>query len=115
MVPPGQHVYRTEVTQQMNLPFDTMAHYITGHLHPYGESMELIDLETKQAVFTITAKCFEDRLGVASMSDIVSRAGIALVKGRRYELVARYNNTRSEPIDAMAILYFYARDQLDGQ
>jgi len=115
MVPPGKHVYRTEITQQMNLPFDTTVHHISGHLHPYGESIELIDLETKRCVFSVTATSFTDKLGVASMSESQSREGIPLVKDRRYELVARYHNTTAEPIDAMAILYFYARDQLDGR
>ncbi|MGB6045662.1 MAG: hypothetical protein WBF93_21080, partial [Pirellulales bacterium] len=30
MVPPGEHMYRTEVTQQMQLPMDTSVHYVTA-------------------------------------------------------------------------------------
>ena len=108
MVPPGVHQYRTEVTEQMDLPFDTTAHYVTGHLHPFGKSLTLVDIKTRQTVFQIEGRSLEDRLGVAEMSEIVSQAGIPLQKGRRYELVAEYVNSTDHPIDAMAILYLYA-------
>ena len=107
MVPPGRHRYRSEVTKQLNLPRDTTAHYVTGHLHPYGEWMRLIDMETGQVVFEITAEHLSGRLGVKRMSDVTSREGIPVVRGRRYELVTEYNNTYGKPIDAMAILYAY--------
>jgi hypothetical protein len=107
MVPPGRHRYRSEVTRQLILPRDTTAHYITGHLHPFGEWMRLIDMESGQVVFEITGEHLSGRLGVKRMSEITSREGIPLVKGRRYELVTEYNNTFGKPIDAMAILYVY--------
>lgn len=107
MVPPGRHQYRTEVTKQLDLPRDTCAHYVTGHLHPFGQWMRLIDMETGKVVFEITAEHFADRLGVKKMSEIVSPEGIRLEKGRRYELVTEYNNTQDQPIDAMAIVYAY--------
>ncbi len=107
VVPPGRHRYRSEVTRQLNLPRDTAAHYITGHLHPYGEWMRLIDMETGTVVFEITGEHFTDKLGVKAMSEVTSREGVPLVRGRRYELVAEYNNTYGKPIDAMAILFAY--------
>jgi hypothetical protein len=112
MVPPGKHLYRSQVTAQMDLPFDTTVHYVTGHLHPFGTALTLIDLETGMTVFTITARSYRDRLGVASVSEIASAHGVPIFKGRRYELLAEYDNTSPEAIDAMAILYLYARDQL---
>jgi hypothetical protein len=107
MVPPGSHRYRSEVTLQMALPESTTAHYINGHLHPYGKSLDLIDMESGKTVFHITSEDYPDRLGVRKMSAISSPAGIPLVKGRRYELVADYTNPTQQPIDAMAILYVY--------
>jgi hypothetical protein len=111
MVPPGRHRYRTEVTQQMNLPFDTTVHYVTGHLHPFGKFIELVDMSTGQVVFNVSSKDLSDRLGVEEMSQIISEDGIPIRKGTRYELIAEYDNTTDQPIDAMAILYFYALDQ----
>lgn len=111
MVPPGHHQYRTEVTEQMQLPFDTTAHYVTGHLHPFGTSLRLIDLETDEVVFEIAARSLSDRLGVEWMSELKSYEGVPIHRGRRYELIAEYNNTLDQPIDAMGILYVYALDQ----
>jgi hypothetical protein len=111
MVPPGRHVYRTEVTPQLNLPFSTKIHYATGHLHPFGKSVRLVDMETGKTVCEIESRDRTDRLGVEWMSEVTSREGIAIGRKRRYELVAEYDNTSSEPIDAMAILYFYALDE----
>jgi hypothetical protein len=64
-------------------------------------------METGQVVFEITAEHLTGRLGVKRMSEVTSREGIPLRKGRRYELVTEYNNTLGKPIDAMAIVYAY--------
>ncbi|NIL97675.1 MAG: hypothetical protein GTO53_08355 [Planctomycetales bacterium] len=42
------------------------------------------------------------------MSQISSSEGIPLSPGKRYELIAEYDNRSNRPIDAMAILYLYA-------
>lgn len=107
MVPPGNHRYRSEVTEQLDLPFDTTSHYVTGHLHPMGTSLKLVELNTQKVVFDITAKCRTDRKGVAEMSEIQSIEGVPLHAGKRYELIAEYNNTSDESIDAMGIMYLY--------
>ena len=111
MVPPGRHRYRTEVTEQMNLPFDTTAHYVTGHLHPFGRSIRFVDLDTGEELFHVTGTDFDDRLGVMRMSETVRPEGVPLRKDGRYELIADYDNTSGEPVDAMAIFYFYALDE----
>ena len=41
---------RTLVTELMSLPYDTTVHYIAVHLHPFAESLELIDLTTGKNV-----------------------------------------------------------------
>lgn len=115
MVPPGKHIYRTEVSEQLELPFDTSVHYVTGHLHPFGKNMRLVDMQSGATLFEIKAECFNDRLGVAQMSEISSREGVRLSKAGRYELLAEYENTQDKPIDAMAILYLYALDEPPGQ
>jgi hypothetical protein len=111
MVPPGKHTYRAEITQQLNLPFDTTAHYITGHLHPMGTRLVMRDLDTQETVFEIDAQCMKDRLGVLEISIIKSIEGIPIYTDHRYELIADYDNTSNEPIDAMAILYLYLLDE----
>lgn len=111
MVPPGHHRYRCEVTDQLKLPFDTTAHYITGHLHPLGTSLRLVEMDSQETVFEITAESRKDRLGVTRMSEIRSSKGVPIELEKRYELIADYHNTRGIPIDAMAILYVYLLDE----
>lgn len=111
MVPPGKHSYVTDVSTQFDLPFDTTAHYVTGHLHPYGRRMRLVEKDTKRVVFEITSEDFPDKVGVRRMSDITARAGVPLLKDGRFELVADYDNTTTRPIDAMAIMYLYLAEE----
>jgi len=111
MVSPGKHRYRSEVTEQLKLPFDTTAHYVTGHLHPMGTRLQLIDMESQETVFEITAECREERLGVLTMSELKSQAGTKIEQGKRYELIADYDNPTDKPIDAMGIMYVYLLDE----
>ncbi len=87
---------------------DTRVHYVTGHLHPFGTSLRLVEMESGRTVCEILGESFEDRLGVAHMSQISSSEGIPLGRGKRYELIAEYDNRSTGAIDAMAILYLYA-------
>ena len=70
------------------------------------------DLETGETIFEITGEDYEDRLGVARISEIVSSDGIPIGKDRRYELVCEYENTGTADTDAMAILYLYASEAM---
>lgn len=118
MVPPGRHEYRTPVGDQLELPFDTTVHYVTAHLHPYGESIALEDVATGETVFRLSAHPYTDRLGIADMESFSSISGVPLSRHGSYELVTVYDNPTDEPVDAMGILYLYLRDtafeRLDG-
>ena len=107
MVPPGRHRYTTDVTKEFELPFDTTAHFVTGHLHPLGKALRLIDADSGAVIFEIRAEDHQDKVGVKAMSEIVSRSGVPLRKDGHYELQADYDNTTSGDVDAMAIMYLY--------
>jgi len=107
MISPGHHVYKTEITPQLNLPFDTTIHYATIHVHPFARGIELRDLTTDKTVFRLNSKDWPDRIGVAHVDEIKSNAGIRIFRDHRYELSADYDNTSGANTDAMAILYLY--------
>jgi hypothetical protein len=110
IVPPGSHLYTNDVTAQLRLRENTAIHYATGHMHPYGQTLVLIERApdgSERALLTITAKCRTDRLGIDEISEIKSSNGIPIRKDRSYYLVASYQNTAGRPTDAMAILYLY--------
>ena len=107
IVPPGRHIYKTEITKQLNLPFDTTVHYATIHVHPFARAMELRDLTTGKIVFRLTSQDWPDRVGVAHVDEFKSAAGVQIFRNHRYELTADYDNTSGVISDAMAILYLY--------
>ncbi len=107
IVPPGRHLYRTEITSQLKLPFDTTIHYATIHVHPFARVMELRDLTTGRTVFRLNSRDWSDRLGVAQVGELKSIAGVPLHRDHRYEVTAEYDNTSGVKTDAMAILYLY--------
>ena len=51
IVYPGRHVYKSDVTSQLGLDDDTLIHYMWVHVHPFAESIELIDETTKTTVW----------------------------------------------------------------
>lgn len=107
IVSPGRHLYRTEISPQLNLPFDTTIHYATIHVHPFARAMELRDLTTGETVFRLNSQDWPDRIGVAHVDEIKSTNGIPILRHHRYELTAEYDNTSGANTDAMAILYLY--------
>ncbi len=107
IVPPGRHLYRTEITPQLNLPFDTNIHYATIHVHPFARGMKLRDLTTGVTVLDLSSRDWPDRVGVASVDEFKSVKGITISRTHRYELLVEYDNTLSADTDAMAILYLY--------
>lgn len=111
LVPPGRHTYRSDVTETLNIPYDTKVHYVTGHLHPHGELIELIDRTEERTVFSIRSKDADDKPIVAGMEEFSLPEGVPIYKDHRYELVATYDNTTSSEIDAMGMIYLYLQEK----
>ena len=107
IVPPGHNIYTTEITPQLNLPFDTTIHYATMHVHPFARGMELRDLTTGTTIFRLNSQDWRDRVGVAYVEEFKSIEGIPIQRHHRYELSAEYDNPLDGETDAMAILYLY--------
>ena len=111
LIPPGRYESHVPVTEQLAVPYDTTAHYATGHLHPYAKSLALVDTTAQRTLFTIHSRDFDDRIGVAEMEELSLPQGVELFKDHQYELVTVYDNPTSEPVDAMSILYVYSLDK----
>lgn len=110
-VVPGHHIYRSDITPQLNLPFDTTIHYATIHVHPFARGMELRDLTTDQTVLRLNSHDWSDRIGVAKVDELKSIEGVPISRGHHYELTVDYDNTSDSNTDAMAILYLYLLDK----
>jgi hypothetical protein len=114
-VPPGRHVYRHRVGPIHNrLKADTTAHYIYAHLHPFGVSLELIDVTAGETIFKAEANNFADHVAVEEITHYASQEGIMIHRDHDYEIVAVYDNTTDHDVDSMAVMYLYLLDS-DGQ
>src|SRR5262249_21189941 len=111
LIPPGHYESRVPVDAQLELAYDTTAHYVTAHLHPYGKSVSLVDATTGETIFKIESADFTDRLGVNRMDPLLLPQGVEPRTDHRYELVTVYHNPTDHPIDAMSILYVYCLDK----
>ena len=110
-VPPGRHRFEMPLDQQLKLPFDTTAHYISGHLHTHHDWIRLVDADTGEVLVQLSGRAYPGRRGLQQMADWSSQQGLPLKKKGHYKLVAQYTNNTPKPIDAMAILYLHMLDQ----
>ena len=108
-VEPGRHTYHTRVTPILGLAYDTRVHFMSAHLHPFAESIELVDVTTGRSVHRLRATQAVGKIGLASVETFSSVQGLPLVASHEYDLVTVYDNTTDQPQDAMASLLLYVR------
>lgn len=109
-LPKGRESLITDVTRMLNLQFDTRIHYISAHLHPFAESMLLIDATTGDTLHTIYATNHADRIGLENIETFASVEGIPVFKNHKYAAICTYNCPEGEVHTAMATLFLYLRD-----
>ena len=110
VVKPGREVNHTRVTHWLNLPYDTTIHYISIHVHPYAESIELYDLTAKKSVYRANVRGVENgKIGIAEVEHFSSVEGLPLHRDHEYELISVYDNISGVDQDAMALMLLYLR------
>lgn len=96
-VPPGEDVRETT----FKLPFKGKIHAIGTHIHPYGVSIELINLTRKESVWKAIGK--RDKAEkLVSMPVYSNVEGYSVDSNDEFKLVAVYQNPTKVPVDAMA-------------
>ena len=110
VVKPGREVRRTPVNGWLQMRSDLKIHYVAVHMHPFGESLRLIDKTTGDTVLASKAENRPERIGLARVEQIASAEGITLHKDHEYELESSYNNTSGKDRTAMAVMYLYLED-----
>jgi hypothetical protein len=103
-------VRRTPINGWLQLQSDLKIHYVAVHLHPFAESLRLIDKTTGDTVLASKAENRPERIGLARVDQIASREGITLHKDHQYEMESTYNNTSGGDRTAMAVMYLYLED-----
>ncbi|HWC64796.1 MAG TPA: hypothetical protein VG777_01840 [Thermoanaerobaculia bacterium] len=110
IVHPGREVNRTPVDAMLALKRDTTIHFIAVHLHPFAESLELVDATEGKTVFKSFARNPADRIGLDRVDTLESAEGIPIHHDHHYELVSTYDNTSGQDQDSMAVMYLYLSD-----
>jgi len=102
-VPAGEDIRETT----FKLPFKGMIHLMGTHIHPYGVSIELINLTRNESVWKAVGK--RDEKGrLVAMPIYSNLRGYAVNSEDRFKMVAIYKNPTRQRVDAMAgvfILY----------
>lgn len=109
VVPPGEEKRTTYVGRPF--PYDTTAHYICIHMHPYAKSLTLKDITTGETVYTAYCHPTEDGRGLAKVDYYSSREGLKVYKNHEYEVISHYHNTSDEEHTAMAFMLMYVEDK----
>ena len=111
VVPEGLDTFRSEVTSMLALPFSTTLHYVSVHVHPYCEVLELKDLTTGEIVFRSAIENADQLTKMTNIEVYSSEQGTPLFKDHRYELICYTNNNSGQERDMMAVMLLYCFDK----
>ena len=112
IIDPHEEVLKTNVTEMMNLEFDTKIHYISMHLHPFATSLELVDITNGESVYKGYASNTVNEIGLSNIDLASFEEGIEVYKDHEYELISTYNCTdTTTKHTAMATMFLYLADQ----
>lgn len=100
----------TDVTRMLLLTEDARVHFISVHVHPFCESLELLDDSTNQIIYKASTKNFKDKIGLSKISYLSSPEGILLSQNHPYTLRSVYNKTDSARHTAMATMFLYLEE-----
>ena len=108
---PGKATYSSDVTKQLLLTDSTTVHFMVAHLHPFAESLSLIDKTIDSTLFTSTAENYAEKIGLTKVSSFSSETGLTLYPDHQYELVLKTNNTSGVDQDMMASMFMFLYDK----
>jgi hypothetical protein len=111
-IPLEEEILKTNVTNMLNLKFNTTIHYIGTHLHPFAKSLELWDITTDSLLYRANVVNHQNSIGINHIDYYSSVTGIPVFKSHQYELVSTYHCTDSvEEHSAMATMFLYLQDR----
>jgi len=111
VLPKGEHLYKFNVTYQLQLNEDSRIHALAAHLHPDAQRFTLYDLTDDKPVHTIICENYDEKIGLKSVPTYSSVEGIPIYKDHEYELQLLTNNPSDGFRDMMAVLFIYVYDR----
>jgi hypothetical protein len=86
------------------LPFTGKIHAMGTHIHPYGVSIELVNITSHKTVWRAEGRRGEDGR-LIGMPIYVNLPGYEVKANDKFKLIAVYENPTAKPVDAMAGVY----------
>ncbi len=111
VLPKGEHLYKFDVSYQLQLNEDTMIHAMAAHLHPDAQKFTLYDLTEDKEVYTIACENYDDKIGLKNVATYSSAEGIPIYADHDYELQLLTHNPSDGFRDMMAVLFIYVYDR----
>ena len=111
VLPKGEHLYKFNVTYQLQLEDNTKVHAMAAHLHPDAQRFTLYDLTSDEEVYTIECENYDEKIGLKNVSTYSSVEGLNLYADHEYELRLWTYNPSDEFRDMMAVLFLYVYDR----
>jgi len=109
-VQPGRHEYHTDIPKDHPLYRGGTIHYIKLHLHPFGQSLALVDKTAGKELWKGEVSNDDQRRMLTDVAFYSSETGILLDKTHDYEVVGIYDNPTKTVSDGMAVLRLYVSD-----
>ena len=109
-LPQGESVEVTNVTQMLNLEFDTRIHFIGAHVHPFAKSIALLDLTSGDTLQTLHTQTPKGHIGIDGIEHYSSKEGLPVFQNHEYATVVVYDTPEADEHTAMATLFLYLRD-----
>ena len=106
-VPPGEEYLEFDATKLMNLDRNRKVHYLSAHIHPFCEYLELYDATDDTLLFRAEVENELDKTGIRSISHWSSEEGMDLKKGHQFVLKSKYNNQSQDTLSAMSVIYLF--------
>ncbi|MDO5981803.1 hypothetical protein [Flavivirga spongiicola] len=108
---PGEAIYKTDITEQLQLSENTTLHLIATHLHPFSETLSFRDKTIDSTLFVSKAKNYINKIGLEEVTYFSGEKGIELYSDHKYELVLKTNNTSNINQDMMASMFMFLYDK----
>lgn len=106
-VPPGREQIGMNVNDMLNLESKRKVVMAVGHVHPFCKELALVNSSTGEKEVQLLMKQSPNKIGLKEIQVLVPEEDIWLDPKEQYSLTSVYENTSSDTLSAMSVMYLY--------
>ena len=111
VIPFGKKVYRSTITEQLQIKDSLRLHFSAPHVHPFATNIGIYDKTLGKMVFNCKITNLSNKIGLSKIKTFSSKTGVWLYQNHEYELVLTTNNTTKNDQDMMGSMFLFFYDQ----